>query len=353
MFGFSIFMNENLSTQDIQYIKSMKQAGFKGIFTSMHIPEDDAQAYKMRLENLGACAKVNQLELMVDISGEALQRAGFSFDHLEELIQCGVTGLRMDYHIDNQQIAQASHKMKISLNASTLVEDEIGELRSLGANFANLEAWHNYYPRPETGLDTDYLFEQNQWLQKYGLKRVAFVAGDAQKRLPLRLGLPTLEKHRNMHPLAAALDLLKYGTDEVYIGDGALAETTINQFENYMQWDKIVLHVKNNDSVYFTSVLGEHDNRNDQSPDLIRSANARFKKVEQIQKEHTETRNKGAVTLDNELYGRYMGETQVCKKSLPAHPNINVVAYVIEKDRDLLDVIYSKQKFELKEKEIK
>lgn len=48
-----------------------------------------------------------------------------------------------------------------------------------------------------------------------------------------------------------------------------------------------------------------------------------------------------------------MGETQVCKKALPAHPNINVVAYVIEKDRDLLDVIYSKQKFELKEKERK
>lgn len=353
MFGFSIFMNEDLTAKDIHYIKSMKQAGFKGIFTSMHILEDDAQAYKMRLEKLGACAKANQLELMVDISGEALERAGYSFDHLEELTHHGVAGLRMDYHIDNKQIAKASHKMKISLNASTLVEDEIEELRRLGANFSNLEAWHNYYPRPETGLDTEYLLKQNQWLQKYGLKRVGFVAGDAQKRLPLRLGLPTLEKHRDRHPLAAALDLLKYETDEVYIGDGDLAATTIDQFENYMQWDKIVLHVENHDSAYFTSVLGEHDNRNDQSPDLIRSANARFKKVEQIQKEHTEKRNKGAVTLDNEFYGRYMGETQVCKKSLPAHPNINVVAYVIEKDRDLIDVIYSKQKFELKEKERK
>lgn len=39
-------MNEDLSAKDIQYIKRMKQAGFKGIFTSMHIPEDDAQAYK-------------------------------------------------------------------------------------------------------------------------------------------------------------------------------------------------------------------------------------------------------------------------------------------------------------------
>ena len=30
MFGFSIFMNEDLSAKDIHYIKSMKQAGFKG-----------------------------------------------------------------------------------------------------------------------------------------------------------------------------------------------------------------------------------------------------------------------------------------------------------------------------------
>ena len=325
MFGFSIFMNEDLSTEDIHYIKRMKQAGFKGIFTSMHIPEDDAQAYKMRLEKLGACAKTNQLELMVDISGEALERAGYSFEHLEELTQHGVTGLRIDYHIDNEQISKASHKMKISLNASTLVEDEVEELRSLGANFSNLEAWHNYYPRPETGLATPYFLEQNQWLEKYDFKRVAFVAGDAQKRLPLRLGLPTLEKHRDMHPLAAALDLFKYETDEVYIGDGDLAATTIEQFENYMQWDKIVLHVENNNSAYYDSVLGEHDNRNDQSPDLIRSANARFKKVEQIQKEHTEERNKGAVTLDNELYGRYLssyGRNTSMQKSLPAASSI-------------------------------
>ena len=350
MFGFSIFMNEDLSEQDVQYIKAMKQAGFVGIFTSMHIPEDDVKAYKDRLERLGNCAKEHDLKLMVDISGEALERAGYSFQRLDELQQIGVTGLRMDYHIDNEKIAKASHKIKISLNASTLQEEDIDELVSLGANFENLEAGHNYYPRPETGLDPKYFIAQNQWLQKYNMKLIAFVAGDAKRRLPLKLGLPTLEKHRNTHPLAAALELLAMGSDGVYIGDGDLEELTRAQFAAYIQSDTIVLHAENNNSAYFTSILGNHENRNDQSPYLIRSANARFKKVEQIKKEHTGKRIKGAITLDNELYGRYMGETQICKEELLADQKVNIVGYVTKKDKDLLDVIYSKQKFEIKEK---
>ena len=117
MFGFSIFLNEGLTRDTTQYIKEMAEYGFSGIFTSLHIPEDDASQYRKRLTDLGSIAKTYQLELMVDISGEALDRAGFSFKHLRELKEIGVTGLRMDYHISNQQIAELSQEMTIALNA--------------------------------------------------------------------------------------------------------------------------------------------------------------------------------------------------------------------------------------------
>ncbi|HAQ9708577.1 TPA: DUF871 domain-containing protein, partial [Enterococcus faecium] len=71
MFGFSIFMNDSLSEEKKQYIRQMASNGFVGIFTSMHIPEDDVSAYQKRLIELGSEAKKNKLELMVDISGEA------------------------------------------------------------------------------------------------------------------------------------------------------------------------------------------------------------------------------------------------------------------------------------------
>ena len=85
MFGFSIFMNEPLTEEKKAYIKQMADSGFQGIFTSMHIPEDDPMAYKKRLMALGECAKKHQLDLMVDISGDALSRAGFSFEDLKPL----------------------------------------------------------------------------------------------------------------------------------------------------------------------------------------------------------------------------------------------------------------------------
>ena len=57
MFGFSVFMNADLTTTDIDAIEEMALQGFSGIFTSMHIPEDDAASYRQRLTTLGEIAK--------------------------------------------------------------------------------------------------------------------------------------------------------------------------------------------------------------------------------------------------------------------------------------------------------
>lgn len=117
MYGFSIFMNTDLDETKRSYIKKMANSSFKGIFTLMHIPEDDVNLYKKRLTDLGKIAQSLHLKLMVDISGDALNRSSFSFENLEELKAIGVTGLRMDYHISNDTISKASQVITISLRA--------------------------------------------------------------------------------------------------------------------------------------------------------------------------------------------------------------------------------------------
>ena len=47
----------------------------------------------------------------------------------------------MDYHIPNQQIADWSHQIKISLNASTITAQDVQELEEAKADFTQLEAW--------------------------------------------------------------------------------------------------------------------------------------------------------------------------------------------------------------------
>lgn len=343
MFGFSIFLNEELSKETTSYIAEMAQNGFTGIFTSLHIPEDDAAQYRKRLTDLGAIAKKYDLELMVDISGDALKRAGFSFDRVEELTEIGVTGLRMDYHISNQQIAELSRKLPIALNASTITELDIQELREANAKIDHLEAWHNYYPRPETALDKSWYHEKNGWLKSHGFTIQGFVPGDAQLRGPLYQGLPTLEEHRGIHPLAAALDL-RGDTDKVYIGDNGLSEGVRRQFSSYIKEETIKLKVEALDE-QVAYILGEHVNRQDEARDVIRSAEARLKKIPHVVPLQMRERSEGAVTIDNANYLRYMGEIQLVKHALPADEKVNVVAQVIEKDRPLIQQIKAGQKF--------
>ncbi|KAF1300942.1 DUF871 domain-containing protein [Enterococcus sp. JM9B] len=348
MFGFSVFMNEELTQEMFDYIEEMAQAGFKGIFTSMHIPEDDAAHYRQRLSVLGRQAKKRQLDLMVDISGEALQRAGFSFEGIEELLALGVTGLRMDYAISNHQIAKLSHQLKISLNASTVSQQDIEELQAEQADFTNLEAWHNYYPRPETGLERHWFEKKNQWLKQAGFTVQAFVPGDAHLRGPLFAGLPTLEEHRYQHPLASALAMKSVGSvDLIYIGDGGLTQKTKEQFKRFQEEETILLHVEDTGTNYFNYILGAHENRRDEARDVIRSADARFREVPLITQQNTVTRTCGSVTIDNDKYLRYMGEIQICKNELPQDEKVNVVGRIIHEDLPLIQQIKAGTNFYL------
>lgn len=353
MLGISVFMNEPMNETKENYIREMKAIGAVGVFTSMHIPEDDVSTYQQRLTELGRLCQELELKLMVDISGDALNRAGFSFDDLETLAAIGVTGLRMDYHIDNAIIAKASHEMMISLNASTVTDKDYETLVEAGADFSHLEAWHNYYPRPETALSRQAFIEKNNWLKAHQFKVVAFAPGDDQLRGPLFLRLPTLEEHRTKHPLACAIDLLTCGVDEVYIGDGGLLAQTRQQVARFLLEDVIELRVEDIGSRYLDYCLGEHINREDDARDVVRSADARFREIPDVEVETPLARDKGALTLDNRLYGRYMGEIQITKTDLPQDDKVNVVGRIWQADLDLLDQITSGMRFNLLKEEKK
>ena len=346
MYGFSIFMNKDLDEKTYSYIDKMANQGFKGIFTSMHIPEDEVSLYKKRLMDLGKRAKENHLKLMVDISANALEKAGFSINRLKELKDLGVTGLRMDYHISNETIAKVSQELTVSLNASTITPKDIDELKEHKANFSKLEAWHNYYPRPETGLSREGFLKKNEFLKNHSFQVMAFIPGDDSLRHPLYQGLPTLEEHRFKHPLACLLDMESMNVEHIYVGDGGLKDYTLKQIKGYFQ-ENILSVRASQTTTSFSYVLGQHENRQDDARDVIRSAQARFKEIPEIIPENTSERSRGSITIDNCDYGRYMGEIQIVKNDLAADEKVNVVGKIIAEDRPLITFIGSGQKFKI------
>ncbi|WP_453992853.1 DUF871 domain-containing protein [Bacillus nitroreducens] len=350
MLGISIYLNEEISIQKEIYLQEMSKIGFKSIFTSLHIPEEDPSLYRERLKELGSLAIKYNMELFADISPKSLNYLGFTWENAEGLQEWGLTGLRVDYGVSDELIVNLSRKMKIALNASTLTRENIQKLKECGLRLRSVEAWHNFYPRPETGLNTDEFDLTNQWLKAEGIKVMAFIPGDGEKRGPLFKGLPTIEDHRELSTFAAYLDFHKNpSVDKIIIGDPTISEWSKKQFNSF-QSGKVVLRAKSvtTDKAIFERLNCVLTNRQDAARDVIRVAESRLYGLIgdfPVKPENTVERPIGTITVDNINYGRYQGEIQITKRNLPLDTKVNVIGRVIDEDTPLLKSIKGGTKF--------
>ncbi|MEH7234604.1 DUF871 domain-containing protein [Bacillus sp. JJ1562] len=352
MLGISIYLNEELSEQKELYIEKMSRLGFKSIFTSLHIPEDDPSLYTDRLKALGSFARKYDMELFADISPKSLEYLGYTWENAEKLQDWGLSGLRVDYGVSEEVIANLSRKMKIALNASTLTKENISKLKEYGVQLEFVEAWHNFYPRPETGLDIVEFNRTNKWLKAEGIKVMAFIPGDGEKRGPLFKGLPTIEDHRDFSTFAAYLDFLNNPfVDKILIGDPTISEWSKKQFESF-QGGIIELRAISvtTDQKILEQLTRVQSNRQDAARDVIRSAESRLYGLIgdfPVKPENTVERSAGSITVDNCEYGRYQGEIQITKYHLPTDLKVNVIGRVIDEDLPLLDNISGGTKFKI------
>lgn len=342
MLGFSINLGEPLTAQTHNYILKMRNVGFKGIFTSLQAPEQDSDQVLKGLTELKKLCHDLGLELVGDISKAGMKKLGLEAD-LTSLKSLGLTGVRIDAGFDNDEIAKISKEFRVALNASTISEEDVISLRENQADFDHLEAWHNYYPRPNTGLDREWMIERNKWLKSYGFKVMAFAPGDGIKRAPIFESLPTLEEHRNVSSFFASLALFKMGLDYVFIGDCDLSNESFDQFSEYLNKKAILLHLTENNNITEQLVKHSWHQRADLSRDVIRLEEGRSRQLFSQAKLQAGKRSKGIITSDNEQYLRYEGELEIAKKDLPEDKRVNIVGKVADFDLPLLDIIGSNQ----------
>ena len=236
--------------------------------------------------------------------------------------------------------------MPIVLNASTTTAEDA---RAIAAKGSCVMAMHNFYPRPETGLDEEFLRETTENLRKAGLKVLAFIPGDTQKRGPVFEGLPTLEAHRKVLPSAAFADLvLNYGLEEIFVGDPGLSEKETDRIHRFCREGilSIPCRIHENWHHLYDQVF---TCRVDSPKWLVRFQESR---VYSCQGQITEPcnclqRTEGSLTIDNIRYGRYSGEIMLPRSCLPADDRVNVIGQVPENARLLLKLIGRGTKFTL------
>ena len=340
--GYSLY----LSTFAAQCPALRGQAGTGApVFLSLHISEEFDDSFCARAEEICHALADMGYRIIADVSTKTVTQFGCT-DLTELARKLRLWALRIDYGFSREAVEAKAEKMPIVLNASpTTAEDA----RAIAAKGSCVMAMHNFYPRPETGLDEDYLRETTENLRNAGLKVLAFIPGDAQKRGPVFEGLPTLEAHREVLPSAAFADLvLTYGLEEVFVGDPGLSQQETERIHRFCREGilSIPCEIHENWQHLYDQVF---TCRMDSPKWLVRFQESR---IYSCQGQITEAcncvkRTAGSLTIDNIRYGRYSGEIMLIRSDLPADDRVNVIGHVPENALLLLRLISRGTRFAL------
>ncbi|WP_196603741.1 DUF871 domain-containing protein [Pectinatus haikarae] len=351
--GISLYPGlENTFEENLRLLNVAAENKVKRIFTSFHVPETNFNEFQNQFNQLMKAAAQNEMEVISDVSPAALALLGAKKLNLSLFRIRGIRRLRLDYGYDSDVVSELSRNtcgIGLQLNASAVTADFLSELEQKGADFSRMDALHNFYPRPGTGLSEGFFKEQTKLFQKKGIKVGAFVPSFAGPRLPLRKGLPTMEEHRRLSLELAARHLCALGADSVFIGDGRPSEQEIKTVA-FLQKDTVILKVKAEvQNTQIKNLLqGVFTARLDEARDAVRAQEGRdvFRDVS-VEAENTSGRSFGTVTLDNNNYLRYKGEVQLIKNPQPADEKVNVVGKIIPEELFMLKYITPGKKFSL------
>ena len=317
------------------------------IFLSLHISEEFDATYCQRAREICHLLAVFGFRTIADVSVKTLQQ--FGCESLTELAKdLKLWGLRIDYGFGAAEIGEMATQMPIVLNASTTSPEDA---RRIAARGKEVFALHNFYPRPETGLDEDLLMQTTNRLKEAGLSVQCFIPGDTLLRGPLHEGLPTLEMHRHCLPSAAFVDMaLRFGMDDIFLADPGLSEKEQERIATFCRDGVICVPAKLDEA--WRHLYGKVFTCRIDSPRwLIRFQESRTYSCQGdiVEPGNCTSRRRGVITVDNKHYGRYSGELMLMREDLPADERVNVIGQVPENALLLVDRIERGAKFMLVE----
>lgn len=342
--GFSLY----LSTFEQQRPALQLWAGTGApIFLSLHISEEFDATYCQRAREICHLLAVLGFRTIADVSVKTLQQ--FGCESLTELAtELKLWGLRIDYGFGPDEIGRMATQMPIILNASTTSAEDTRRIAAMGQE---VFALHNFYPRPETGLDEELLLETTSRLREAGLSVQCFIPGDTLLRGPLHEGLPTLEAHRHVLPSAAFVDMaLRFGMEDIFLGDPGLSEKESARIARFCR-DGVICVPAELDEKWKHLYNKVFTCRIDSPRWLIRFQESRTYSCQGalVEPQNCVARRRGVITVDNRHYGRYSGELMLMREDLPADGRVNVIGSVPQNALLLVDRIGRGAKFMLVE----
>ena len=321
--GYSVYLAS--FAQQREELETLAGSG-AAVFLSLHISEEFSADYCRRAEEVCRWLSARNFRIIADISTKTVSQFGQP-DLIRLAERLGVWALRVDYGFTTEAIAALAARIPVVVNASTTAPEDAARIAAAGPL---VMAMHNFYPRPETGLDDEFFLKTTRALQSAGLRVLAFIPGDRELRGPIHEGLPTLERHRGLPPSACFADLaVRLVTDGVFVGDPGISSRERARILRFCREGVLEIPAR-----LLPGAQWLYDrvftNRPDAPAWLIRVAESREYSCsgKQVEPWNCLPRMRGSITMDNDGYGRYSGEVQLVRSDLPADSRVNVVGQV-------------------------
>lgn len=363
--GISVYLNDYIQDKRSveQYINSASQIGYKDVFTSIHLPEEDFQKISGVIGEFSELITQFNLKLIVDCSYYEIEKFRNSPSIKNQIQRADISFFRLDFGFnipDMHYLIEEVNASGLMLNASMLNKNEISHIVNEIWNIDKtlpLQACHNFYPRPETGLAMDYFIKQSSLFQEMGIPVISYLPAKNTPRAPVYQGLPTIEKHRNVSIGWAARELIATRViDEIIIGDPFASISELTELKNAVDYPALILRVDEEPDISQTEkgIMYEnvHIARPDVSDLIIRSDTSREMASigKKLLAKPPKDRDAYSITVDNEKYGRYSGELQIMRQSLPMDERVNVIGKIIPQDTCLLSYVIAGVPFRFQKK---
>ncbi|SHK52556.1 hypothetical protein SAMN05216582_106112 [Selenomonas ruminantium] len=294
-------------------------------------------------------ARENNMDIVANLTRKTMSQLALDDCSPTRFRMWGIKSLRFGEGFSPAEIAAFSQNrqgVRTVLNASTITPKILAALMELKANFAQIDALHNFYPRPGTGLSEDFLVSKNMLLHKVGIQVGAFVANGNREYGFFRAGHPTLENHRQETVSLSCRHLVALGVDKVFLGDIPPVREEL-QLVSQLSDQAVTLRAK-----WLTQVPQEREllqhvftARQDAAQMVVRAKEGYELLQGNIPPDNTSIRPLGAITIDNEKNRPYMGEIQICRQPQCADAGINVAAQIDEAELNLIEYISPGRKF--------
>lgn len=331
---FSLYPTDPEQTRDAVVAAVRAQRGERFVFTSLHIPESrDLQAFG---DYLGQLHRGDGFEFCADISPATLTSLGIGIEELGRLRAWGVRSVRIDFGFDPEQIRRIARAgdFEVAVNASTVDEALLDQLDRVP-----LVGWHNYYPRPETGLSEEFFDQQNALFASRGLEIYSFIPGEVSFRAPLHLGLPTLEAHRHRNAYTTYLQTkARHPAAHVVCAEGVLHAEHLRWIDHVDQTGEVTLPLVSVDPALDYLKGRSWQLRPEGTESAFRIEATRGMAVpERII--NADMRSRGSLQVDLAGYGRYAGEVHLMRQDRPLNHLEAFVGSVAQPYLGLVDVL--------------